>query len=358
VQDKQSGTTRHTSIDRRRFLKAVGATGVATGLAGCGATSGLGGGGSEFPNEDMTFIVPSPPGGGFSNIGEVLIPYMEEELPGDANISLDHTVGGGGLAATEKAWGAQADGHQILFMYTNQTVIGDLFLDSAFNPREFGYIGVISEDPYSLLGRTDTEIQGWDDFVSRVGEFNFATQGVGTNGHIDILVIGELTGAFGVDDLNFTHYEGSGPAAQAMASGEAQFLGQTAPGTFNDAQSFESLEMVFTFAPRDGTGGKFAPQSRFFLEDIPADGIEEAVQPTNFPRFFAVPPGVEESRLETLRSAFSAVLENDEFRSEIENVHMLTSPTTGQERVMELIDSQYDTYQSEPFNSLLGEALS
>lgn len=231
-------------------------------------------------------------------------------------------------------------------MYTNQTVIGDLFLDSAFDPREFGYIGLISEDPYSLLGRTDTQIQGWDDFVSRVGEFNFATQSVGTNGHIDILVIGELTGAFGVDDLNFTHYEGSGPAAQAMASGEAQFLGQTAPGTFNDAQCFESLEMVFTVAPRDGTGGKFAPQSRFFLEDIPADGIEEAVQPTNFPRFFAVPPGVEESRLETLRSAFSSVLENDEFRSEIENVHMLTSLTTGQERVTELIDFQYDRFNA------------
>jgi tripartite-type tricarboxylate transporter receptor subunit TctC len=305
----------------------------------------------------MTIIVPSPPGGGFSNITEVIIPYMEEYLPGNSSIAVDNAVGGGGLAATEKAWGADADGHTILFMYTNQMVIGDLYLDSAFNPREFQHIGLISEDPYSLLGRTDTNVEGWEDFVSRVGEFNFATQGVGTNGHIDILVIGELTNSFGVDDLNFTHYQGSGPAAQAMASGEADFLGQTAPGTFTDAQSFESLEMLFTFASRDGPGGKFADQSQFFLEDIPADGIEQAVEPTKFPRFFAVPPGVEDSRMETLRSAFEQVINDDDFLSDIESVHMLTSPSSGPDRVNSLIESQYSTYESEPFATILSEAL-
>jgi tripartite-type tricarboxylate transporter receptor subunit TctC len=344
----------YSGLGRRQFLKASGAAGLTAGLAGCGAITG---GGSGFPNEDMTIIVPSPPGGGFSNITEVMIPYMEEYLPGDNSIAVDNAVGGGGLAATEKAWGADADGHTILFMYTNQMVIGDLYLDSQFNPREFQYLGLISEDPYSLLGRTDTNVQGWQDFVDRVGEFNFATQGVGTNGHIDILVIGELTGAFSVDDLNFTHYQGSGPAAQAMASGEADFLGQTAPGTFTDAQSFESLEMIFTFAPRDGTGGKFSDQSRFFLEDIEAEGIQQAVEPTKFPRFFAVPPGVEESRVETLQSAFEEVINDDDFLSDIENVHMLTSPSAGPDRVNSLIDSQYETYESEPFASILEEAL-
>lgn len=354
MSNKSTGSGDVISSSRRQYLKATGAAVTTASLAGCGA---IGGGGSDFPNKDMTIVVPSPPGGGFSNIGEVIIPYLEEELSGNNSISLDHTVGGGGLAATEKVWGADPDGHTILFMYTNQTVIGDLYMDSGFNPREFGYLGIISEDPYSLLGRRDTNISDWEDFVDRIGEFNFATQGVGTNGHIDILVIGVLTNSFGVGDLNFTHYEGSGPAAQALASGEADFLGQTAPGTFSDAQSFESIEMVFTFAERDEKGEKFAPQSRFFLEDIPANDIQQAVEPTNFPRFFATPPGVDDDQLGTLRSAFEAVLDNDEFRSEVENVHMITSPSVGGERVNTIIDSQYDTYQSDPFASILREAL-
>jgi len=343
------------SVDRRQFLKAGGAAGLTIGVAGCGALNS--GDGSEFPNQDLTIIVPSPPGGGFSNISEALAPYMEKHLPGDNSVAIDNTVGGGGLAATEKAFGAEADGHTMLFMYTNQLAIGDLYLDTAFNPREFQYFGNISEDPYSLLSRTDTDVQGWEDFADRVGEFNFATQGVGTNGHIDILVIGELTDSFGVDDLNFTHYQGSGPAAQALANGEADFLGQTAPATFNDAQSFEELEMLVTFAPEDGTGGKFTDQSRFFLNDIPDDSVEEAVQPTLFPRFFATPPDVDESRVETLQTAFEDSLNDEEFQEDINQVHMLTNPTVGPDRVTSLLDRQYETYQSEPFSSVLNEAL-
>jgi len=350
---KRSSSESGSRIDRRQFLKATGAAGITAGLAGCGALSG---GGSDFPNQDMTIIVPSPPGGGFSNISEVLIPYMEEHLPGDHSISLDHAVGGGGLAATEKAWGTEADGHTMLFMYTNQMVIGDLFLDSEFDPREFRHIGLLTRDPYSLLVRQDTNVQSWEDFVNRISEFTFATQGVGTNGHLDIMIIGELVDAFGEEDMNFVHYEGSGPAAQALANGEADMLGQTVPASYTMEEGYDNLELLFTFTTEED-GQKFADRTEFFTDDIPTDGVEEAIEPTTFPRFFTTPPGVEDDRLETLRSAFEDTINDEDFLSDIEDVHMLTAPESGPDAISGLIDSQYEVYQSEPFNSILQEAL-
>jgi tripartite-type tricarboxylate transporter receptor subunit TctC len=285
-----------------------------------------------------------------------MAPYWQEALPGNSEITVEHITGGGGLAATQAAYQAEPNGYTLLHMYPSQIVIGELFMDVNFDGSAFEHIGIISQDPFSIAVRSDLEIEGWEDFVNRIDEFTFATQGVATNGHLDPIVIGELTGAYGPEQTDFVHYEGSGPAAQALASGEANVHGASAGSTFDIAQSFEEIEQLFVFADSDA-GQPYANQARYFINDISANDISEVVAPTTFARFFTAPPETPESITRTLVNTFSELIDNRELLNELAGSTPAIKPTAGPEEVIDIMESQRNIYQSEPLNSLITRVL-
>ena len=77
-----------SSATRRDYIKYTGAASAAamTGLAGCS-----GGGGGEYPDEDITYIIPFSEGGGTDTYARQFISHMADEL--GTNMAIENVPG-------------------------------------------------------------------------------------------------------------------------------------------------------------------------------------------------------------------------------------------------------------------------
>lgn len=332
---------------RRAYLASVGAA-TSLSIAGCTAI----GGGGEYPSNDVNLIVPFDSGGGMDHIARLSKPYWEEYLlGGEHSLVVENVTGGGGTVGTEQAYNAEPDGYTLLTNDSFQLIPHEIGRDTGFSVQDLSYLGVISQDPIGLTGSTDLEINGFDDLVDQIGDLTFATQGRGSVGHLHPIVIGELTGEFTADDLNFIHYEGVGAGITGMERGEADLAAFTATSGHNVAVGYDTVDLLFVWA--DARLKDRLDSGQYFASDIDADGIDRIMEVSLFPRFYAGPPEMDEEVLGTLRDAFQQVIGDDEFLSDAEEANRVLVDPAGADRIEEIVQSQFDLMSSEPFNGII-----
>lgn len=332
-------------MHRRAFLTSAAATTTAA-VAGCL------GGDEEYPEDDVTLVVPWDTGGGMDHIARLSQPYWEEYLLEDEHsLVIENVTGGGSTVGTEQAYNADADGYTLVTNDTFQIIPHEIGRDTGFEVREFEYLGVISQDPIGLTATVDADIQDFDDFVDRLDELRFATQGMGSVGHLHPIVLGELTGRFSHEDLNFVHYDGVGEGITGMERGEADLSAFTATSGHNVAVGFDEIELPFVWA--DAELSDRLDTGQYFASEIDEDGMDEIMDVSLFPRFYATPPGVGEDRLEILRDAFEQIIDDDDFLQDAEDDDRILVDPADHGRMEEIVENQYDLMTSDPFEGII-----
>ncbi len=330
------------------MLKGIGAAATLS-LAGC-----TGGSGGEYPSDDVDLIVPFDTGGGMDHIARLSKPYWEEYLlGGEHNLVIKNVTGGGGTVGTEQAYSANADGYTLLTNDSFQLIPHEIGRDPGFSVQDMSYLGVISQDPIGLTGSTDLEIESFQDLVDQIDDLTFATQGKGSVGHLHPIVIGELTGAFSQDEINFIHYEGVGAGITGMERGEADLAAFTATSGHNVALGYDTVDLLFVWA--DAALRDRISSGQIFASEIDADGIDRIMDVSLFPRFYAGPPGMDEDVLSTLRDAFEQVIADDEFMADAEEANRVIVDPAGHERIEEIVGNQFELMSQEPFKGIIEE---
>src|SRR5699024_550747 len=77
---------------------------------------------SDYPNETITLIVPFGPGGGTDIGARDLVPYVEEELGVD--IEITNIDGGGGWVGWNRLVNADPDGYTLGYLNTPNIISG------------------------------------------------------------------------------------------------------------------------------------------------------------------------------------------------------------------------------------------
>ncbi|WP_416841261.1 Bug family tripartite tricarboxylate transporter substrate binding protein [Haloferax sp. DFSO52] len=330
---------------RRRYLQGLGAVATAA-IAGCT------GGEEEYPAGDVNLVVPFDTGGGMDHIARLSKPYWEEYLlGGDHSLVIENVTGGGGTVGTEQAYNANADGYTLLTNDSFQLIPHEIGRDPGFSVQDLSYLGVISQDPIGLTASTETDIADFDDFVDQIGDLTFATQGRGSVGHLHPIVVGELTGQFTEDDLNFIHYEGVGAGLTGMERGEADLAAFTATSGHNVALGYDTIDLLFVWG--DAALSDRIHSAQHFASDIDADGIDRIMDVSLFPRFYAGPPDMPEDILETQREAFEQVISDDGFMSDAEEANRVIVDPADHERIEQIVQNQFELMSTEPFKSLI-----
>ena len=337
---------------RRSFLRravGVGAVGLA-GLAGCtdGATA--------FPSDDVRFVVPFAPGGGFDEIARLAEPYWETHLPGDASLVVDNVEGGGSAVGTGQVYDAEPDGHTLLFGDPFSAGGRQVVTDPGYDIPEMRYVGHFSHEPHGIAAAEELGLAGWDDFVDRVDEFNVATQGRGSVAHLAPLLLAEVTGAFSADALNFVHYTGTGEAIAGLERGEVDVYPVGSASSALVARALDDVEHFLMFTDAK-TGEEFFPETRVYAAELDVPNVAEYIELSSFQRFVAAPPGVPDDILETLREAMDAVLADESFREEaLAADRFLLNTAVGPES-RELAERKLAALREAPFPSVLEDAL-
>ncbi len=227
---------------------------------------------SDFPSRPITIVVPFPPGGSSDTVTRIVAAKLADNLK--ANVVIDNRGGGGGVPAAIAMKQATPDGYT-LFLSNNGlfAIMPAMTNDIRFDPvKDFQPITPLFAFPSVLVVPTASPAKTVKDLVelarAKQGGLNYASQGVGSGGHI----LGEMLRL--ASGVPFTHvpYRGAGPAVQDLAAGNVDLLFSSYVSAIGQVQGGKLKVLGWT-----------APKRSAALPDVPTmaeagyPGVELAV---------------------------------------------------------------------------------
>ena len=278
--------------------------------------------GHAWPDKDITYLIPSSPGGGSDTLGRTFAPFLEKEL-GVSVVVVNKPGGGGaiGLAALSKA---AADGYTI-----GQANLPQLISKPIENPKipftagSFDFIGTLEDDPWVIAVMKDNEFQEFGDLkkaaMASPGKINCAGSGIGGSHHLAYVQFREASGL----ELNFVPNDGGSEARAALLGGHVPMACVATGGVNRVADQVRVLAIasnerspIYPYAPT--------------MKEL---GIDLVVGST---RTLAVPKGIPAEALDKLRAAFDKIVADPAFIEKMKSVKKNVDGTNGtqtQERV-------------------------
>ena len=239
--------TRHR-ISRRTVL------GAGISFAAIGRTAAQ----SDFPSRPITIVVPFPPGGSSDTVTRLVAAKLADNMK--ANVVIENRGGGGGVPAALGFKQAAADGYT-LFLANNGlfAILPALTLDFRFDPvKDFQPITPLFAFPSVLVVPVNSPANSVKELVAlakaKPTGLNFASQGVGSGGHI----LGEMLRLESKAPFVHVPYRGAGPAVTDLAAGNVDLLFSSYVSAIGQVQAGKLKVLGWT-----------APKRSAVLPDVP-----------------------------------------------------------------------------------------
>ena len=261
---------------------------------------------AEYPESEITLIVPFGAGGSTDIVGRTVSEPLSERL--GVPIVVENRGGAGGTVGTLAASERDNDGYTMTVSSTSSHVTGHLWHDPGYHPLEdFEPISLMAETPYVLLIHPDDErydsLEELVDYaLEHPGELNFGSAGVGSTTHLSTELFNDRTGI----EAEHIPYEGNREATIGLISGETDYMMVSFPA------GFSSIESGLTQAVGVGTAER-NPQ----IEDVPT--VEEAGQDLGLDGYraalwlgYSFPAGTPEDIVNFMHEEMVTMIEEDE----------------------------------------------
>ena len=206
-------------IRRLTCLVVVLMLGVSTVSAQTAAT---------FPTKEVKIVVGWAAGGGTDLVGRAIAAGMEKEL--GKPVIVINREGGGGAVGFQEIASARPDGYTIGFL--TPSIIAQKYAQRAVaksDLRNYEHLGTVNFDPTALIVRADAPWKTLRDFVADArkspGKYRIGDAGPASTWQVGVMALAEVAG------IRVVHvpYAGGGPAVKALAGGEVDAAGASAP---------------------------------------------------------------------------------------------------------------------------------
>lgn len=297
-----------------------------------------------FEGKSIRIIVGAAPGGGYDAYARVIARHFGRQVPGNPSILVENMAGAGSLIAANHAYKvAKPDG------LTIGHFIGGLILQQVmgkpgieFDGRKFEYLGVPAQDNSVLGIASNTGITTPEQWIASNTALKFGGVGPGSAAD-DIPKVAAAT--IGLPIQLVTGYKGTSLIRLAFNNGEIQ-------GLTNSWESFKStwrrevetgeLRIILQALSRRHPELPNVPLIMDYAKTADAKALI-AVGINNYgatARPFVLPPGTPKDRVELLRKAFTATMNDPEFIADAKKAALDLNPLTGLE-IEKLIASVY-----------------
>ncbi len=205
-------------ITKRKFTAALLAT-----LAG-GVVSAAPASADSYPNRPVRIIVPFSAGGITDILARALAQKLSEAW--SQPFIVENKPAGGGLVGVEYVAKSPADGYTLL-VSADATFVTDPHTHRKlpYDPiNDFAPITGLGISPQALVVHPSVPVKTFADLIAlgkqKPGSLNYGTFGIGTSGHLNIVLIEQTTGA----RFTAVHYHGAAPAIVDLLGGHIQMM--------------------------------------------------------------------------------------------------------------------------------------
>ena len=268
---------------------------------------------ANFPDRDITLVVPWAAGGGTDTLARTLAKNAKKYF--GVNINVVNKVGGTGAVGMNSVATGRADGYTVGVITFNLSTYRMIGL-AELSYKDFDLIALLNRSPAGFSVKTDSQYKTLKDLV----EYIKANPGVVTVGHSGPGQPWHLSAALLAANYNlklrFVPFDGAAPTRVALVGGHITM----ASSGMDEMLQFYKTKQVRMLAAITPTRNPFFP-------DVPTVG--EAGYPIENPIFdwrgLAAAKGTPPEILSVLRDGFRKAVEDPEY---IKLMDELTLPRT------------------------------
>ncbi len=171
------------------------------------------------PTKPVRFIVGFPPGGATDLVARILQPKLAASL--GSQVIVDNRPGANGVISMQILKNSEPDGHTVGMSHIGSLVVSPAIQNTGYDPlKDFVPVGMLVTLQNILITHPSVPAKNINEFIayakSQPGKVNYATSGIGSPGHLAVVLFESMTGA----TLNHIPYKGGGPAITDLIGGQ------------------------------------------------------------------------------------------------------------------------------------------
>lgn len=289
---------------------------------------------AEYPEDDITVIIPYSAGGGFDSYVRGVLPAIQKYLPNRVNLIPRNMPGAGGRKGATAIFRARPDGYTIGAFNLPGLLLPHLLEERVgYDLSQVSWLGRISEDRYSIVVASTSDISSVDDLKALGRPILFTVTGVHSSAHAATII---ATNVLGLDASFITGYQGSQNYVLAVVRGD----GDVALGPSTSIRSYTETGDLKVIAS---------------LSDIsPILGVETAADlgkpelaQLNVQRMLGGPPNMDEQARVILSNALASALSDPELKAWSESTGLPLAPLSAEDTEANVTDqwALYENYK-------------
>lgn len=309
------------------ILIAAAAAVAAAGLSGVARAE------TSFAGATMKIIIPYGPGGTYDKYGQTFTRHLDRHVPGKPNIIVQHMPGAGGVKAMNWFYNVAPNDAKTLIVPLDNSVVNQLMRPEKmrFDAGKMRWLGSSNQTNIVLTVRSDTGVKEFADMkkTALIG----GASGKASTGYIMPML---MRGLFGLNVKMVTGYKGSSKTIFSVERGETQFAAYNwlawsskVPHWFEGEKPFARvIAQMGVFRDPD------LPKSVPMLSDLVTDPMDKKA--VDFikvlgllGRGLALPPGVKDADVATLRAAYDRMNADPAFAADLQKRKLRLIPATG-----------------------------
>jgi len=261
---------------------------------------------ADYPVKPVHLIVPFAPGGGNDLLARLVSTQLAAGL--GQQVVVDNRPGAAGITATDIVAKATPDGYTVLLGFIGPLALEPALTKVPYDPvADFVSLELLAKSYHILVINPAVPARSVQELVALAkrepGKLNYASSGQGASLHLITELFKKATGI----DMVHVPYKGSGPAATAVLSGEAQVLFGSITSSLSYARANRLVALAVT-----------SPQRSPLAPEVPTL-IESGVSGVDVPSWYTllVPARTPADVAERLRAEMKRVAANADFKDQL-----------------------------------------
>jgi tripartite-type tricarboxylate transporter receptor subunit TctC len=261
---------------------------------------------SDYPNKQITVIVPYPPGGGTDVIARIVQDRLREKL--GQPVVIENRAGAAGSIGTALAAKAAPDGYTVLLTLSSHTINPAIYPKLPFDTqRDFEPVAMVASLPQILVANPGFAAKTLPDLIAmgkaKPGSLSYASVGNGSPGHLAGELLNQRTGIKAVH----IPYRGGGPAVTDVMGGQVPLLWVSIPAAAQFVKQGKLRALAVSTLKRSAAFPDVPTAEEAGLAGFEVDSWYAAFVPARTPR----------PVIERLNRAFNEVLALPDIREKL-----------------------------------------
>lgn len=261
-----------------------------------------------YKGKVIEFVVPYAVGGGFDAYARGLKPQLEKYIPG-TTVVIRNMAGGGGLTGTNQLYRSKGDGLTVGIINGAGMVLNQILgaKEALYDLNKMGWVGRVYADTHVLAVPSKSPFRTAQDLKNAKRTIVMAQTGKGSD---DFFLTYLAFKALGIPHRNIIGFQGAPEAIMAVLRGEEDGF-MDSYSTLEKVIKEGEMRVIFQVSlAREDPRIKDSPTLLELVGEDAREMITGISSVFAFERPIAAPPGVPPARLNVLREALWASLQD------------------------------------------------